>query len=196
MPSRNVSLAAVAQKAVDSKGGLHARGVSYPEPFAYDKRRMISCFYPAFHYPSFHSHAAEVEVDPGTGEVKVIRYVAAHDIGFAVSPVYAEGQIHGGVGQGIGMALMEEIQYRDGEVQNANWTDYKLPTFADVPDVQAILVEHPAAGGPFGAKGLGESPVIHPPAAIANAVAQATGVRIHSLPITAEKVLRALKERS
>jgi CO/xanthine dehydrogenase Mo-binding subunit len=195
MPSRNVTLAAVAQKAVDSKGGLHARGMSYPEPHPYDKTRMISCFYPAFHYPSFHSHAAEVEVDPGTGEVKVLRYVAAHDIGFAVNPVYAEGQIHGGVGQGIGMALMEEIQYQDGQVQNANWTDYKLPTFADVPDVQAILVEHPAAGGPFGAKGLGESPVIHPPAAIANAVAQATGVRFHSLPITAEKVLRALREQ-
>jgi CO/xanthine dehydrogenase Mo-binding subunit len=195
-PDRQVTLAAVAQKAVDSKGGLHARGVSYPEPHPYDKTRMISCFYPAFHYPSFHAHAAEVEVDPGTGEVKVTRYVAAHDIGFVVSPIYAEGQIHGGVAQGIGMALMEEIQYRDGYVLNANWTDYKLPTIADVPDVQAILVEHPAAGGPFGAKGLGESPVIHPPAAIANAVAQAIGVRLHNLPITAEKVLRVLREKS
>jgi CO/xanthine dehydrogenase Mo-binding subunit len=195
-PDHKVTLAAVAQKAVDSKGGLHARGVSFPEPHPYDKARLISCFYPAFHYPSFHAHAAEVEVDLGTGEVKVTRYVAAHDVGFVVSPQYAEGQIHGGVGQGIGMALMEEIQYRDGYVLNANWTDYKLPTIADVPEVQAILVEHPAAGGPFGAKGLGESPVIHPPAAIANALAQAIGVRLHSLPLTAEKVLRALKEKS
>src|SRR5262249_28014215 len=177
-----------------SKGGLHARGVSFPEPHQHDKKRMISCFYPAFHYPSFHAHATEVEVDPGTGEVRVLRYVAAHDVGFVVSPTYAEGQIHGGVGQGIGMALMEEIQYRDGHVLNANWTDYKLPTIADVPDVQAILVAHPAAGGPFGAKGLGECPVIHPPAVIANAVAQAIGVHVHSLPLTAEKVLRALRE--
>jgi CO/xanthine dehydrogenase Mo-binding subunit len=194
-PDRQVTLAEVAQKAVDSKGGLHARGVSYPDLHPYDKTRTISCLYPAFHYPSFHAHAAEVEVDPGTGEVKVTRYVAAHDIGFAVSPIYAEGQIHGGVAQGIGMALMEEIQYQDGYVMNANWTDYKLPTIADVPDVQAILVEHPAVGGPFGAKGLGESPVIHPPAAIANAVAQAIGVRLYNLPITAEKVLRAIRKK-
>ncbi|MBK8021175.1 MAG: xanthine dehydrogenase family protein molybdopterin-binding subunit [Chloroflexi bacterium] len=191
-PEHALSLAAISQKALETKGGLLARGVSHPEPAQYDQNRMISCLYPAFHFPSFHAHAAEVEVDPGTGEVRVTRYVAAHDIGFAISPVYAAGQIHGGVVQGIGMALMEQIQYRDGVVLNPSWTDYKLPTMSDVPDIEAILVEHPAAGGPFGAKGLGESPVIHPPAAIANAVAQATGVRINSLPITSEKVLRAL----
>ena len=106
-----------------------------------------------------------------------------------------EGQVHGGVAQGIGMALMEGIQYRDGEVLNANWTDYKLPTIADVPDIEVILLEHPTEGGPFGAKGLGEPPVIHPPAAIANALAQATGVRFHSLPLTAEKVLFALRNQ-
>jgi CO/xanthine dehydrogenase Mo-binding subunit len=152
---------------------------------------MRSCFYPAFHYPSFFCHAAEVEVDPGTGQVTVLRYVAAHDVGFAVNPALAAGQIHGGVVQGIGMGLMEEIVYRDGHVVNNNWTDYKLPTIADVPEIEAILVQHPVEGGPFGAKGVGEAPVVPPPAALANAVYRAAGARLHSLPITPEKVLLA-----
>ncbi len=194
-PDRRISLADVAQKSVEAKGGLHARGLSFPEPAAYDETRMISCLYPAFHYPSFHCHAAEVEVDPGTGEVTVLRYAAAHDVGYAVNPTLVEGQIHGGVAQGIGMALMEEIVYRDGRVLNNNWTDYKLPTFADVPDVQAIVVQHPVDGGPFGAKGVGESPVVEPPGALANAIYRAAGVRLTSLPLTGEKVLRALKEK-
>lgn len=192
-PAERLSLARLAQ--LDTKGSLQGRGESLPDPAIYDTSRMNSCLYPAFHYPSFHCHAAEVEVDPGTGEVKVTRYVAAHDVGHAVNPTLIEGQIHGGVAQGIGMALMEEIVYRDGHVINNNWTDYKLPTLADVPDVQAIIVQQPVEGGPFGMKGLGESPVIHPPAALANAIARATGVRLTSLPITAEKILRALKDK-
>jgi CO/xanthine dehydrogenase Mo-binding subunit len=192
-PAERISLAQLAQ--LDTKGSLQGRGESLPDPAAYDTARMNSCLYPAFHYPSFHCHAAEVEVDPGTGEVKVTRYAAAHDIGHAVNPTLIEGQIHGGVAQGIGMALMEEIVYRDGHVLNNNWTDYKLPTLADVPDVQAIIVQQPVEGGPFGMKGLGESPVIHPPAALANAIARAIGVRLTSLPITAEKILRALKDK-
>ncbi len=194
VPDRRISLADVAQKSVDSKGGLHARGVSYPEPATYDKTRMLSCLYPAFHYPSFHCHAAEVEVDAGTGEVTVVRYAAAHDVGYAVNPILVEGQIHGGVVQGIGMALMEEIVYQDGHVLNNNWTDYKLPTLADAPDVQAIIVQHPGEGGPFGAKGIGESPVIEPPGALANAVYHASGARLTSLPLTGEKILWALRQ--
>jgi CO/xanthine dehydrogenase Mo-binding subunit len=152
---------------------------------------MISCVYPAFHYPSFFCHAAEVEVDPGTGQVRVLHYAAAHDVGFAINPALVAGQIHGGAVQGIGMGLMEEIVYRAGHVLNNNWTDYKLPTIADVPEIEAIIVEHAVDGGPFGAKGVGEAPVVPPPAALANAVYQAAGVRLHSLPITAEKILLA-----
>jgi CO/xanthine dehydrogenase Mo-binding subunit len=121
----------------------------------------------------------------------VLRYAAAHDVGFAMNPRLVEGQIHGGVAQGIGMGLMEELVIREGRVINTNWTDYKLPTLADIPDLQAIIVQHPVPGGPFGAKGLGESPVIHPPAALANAVRHAAGVRLRSLPLTAEKILAA-----
>ncbi len=179
--------------AIDTNGTLQASADSAPIPAAYDKSRLVSCLYPAFHYPSFHCHAAEVEVDPGTGEVSVLRYAAAHDIGFAINPALIAGQIHGGVAQGIGMGLMEEIIYQDGHVVNGNWTDYKLPTIADVPDVQTIIVQHPVPGGPFGAKGLGESPVIHPPAALANAVSRAAGVRVTSLPITAEKIIASMR---
>jgi CO/xanthine dehydrogenase Mo-binding subunit len=123
--------------------------------------------------------------------VTVLRYAAAHDVGFAVNPALAAGQIQGGAVQGIGMGLMEEILYRGGHVLNKNWTDYKLPTIADVPEVQAILVQHPVEEGSFGNKGLGEPPVVPGPAALANAVAQAAGVRLTSLPLTAEKILLA-----
>lgn len=190
IPNQSISLASLA--AIDTKGTLNAEANSMPEPAEYDNSRLVSCLYPAFHYPSFHCHAAEVEVDPGTGQVTVLRYAAAHDVGFAVNPILAAGQIHGGVAQGIGMGLMEEIIYQKGHVLNSNWTDYKLPTIADVPEVEAIIVQHPVEGGPWGAKGLGESPVIHPPAALANAVARAAGVRVTSLPITAEKIVEGL----
>jgi CO/xanthine dehydrogenase Mo-binding subunit len=88
---------------------------------------------------------------------------------------------------------MEEIVYEDGRVVNNNWTDYKLPTIADVPEIEAIIVEHPVEGGPFGMKGVGEAPVIPPPAALANAIYRAVGVRLRELPMTPEKVLRALR---
>ncbi|GMR10408.1 MAG: xanthine dehydrogenase family protein molybdopterin-binding subunit [Anaerolineae bacterium] len=194
VPDRRISLADLAQQSLNERGGLHSRGVSNPEPAKYDNSRMISCFYPAFHYPSFFCHAAEVEVDPGTGIVRVVRYAAAHDVGFAVNPKLAQGQIHGGVVQGVGMALMEGIIYEDGQVVNNNWTDYKLPTIADVPEVEAIIVEHPVEGGPFGAKGLGEPPVIPPPAALANAIYRAVRVRLRSLPMTPERVFLALRD--
>lgn len=192
-PQDRISLRELAQRApADS---LRSRAESRPDPTTYDDTRLKSCFYPAFHYPSFHCHAAEVDVDPDTGVVRVLRYAAAHDIGRAVNPTLIEGQIEGGVMQGIGMALMEEVLYdREGMRTNTNWTDYKLPTIADLPEIQVIIVEHPSSLTTFGSKGLGESPVIHPPAAVANAIAAATGVRFRSLPITPEKVALALRD--
>jgi CO/xanthine dehydrogenase Mo-binding subunit len=147
--------------------------------------------YPAFHSPSFHAHAVDLSVDSDTGEVSVHRYVVAQDVGFAMNPTYIEGQIEGGVAQGLGQALSEEIVYENGRVLNPNLTDYKMPTAVDVPRIESILVQHPSLVGPFGAKGVGEPPNIEPPAAVANAVASATGVRITDLPITAEKIALA-----
>ena len=139
-------------------------------------------------------YAAEVEVDPETGEVTVLRYAAAHDVGLAINPTLIEGQIQGGVAQGIGMALMEELRYTEGVHRNTNWTDYKLPTIFDVPEITAIIVEQgDPDGGPSGMKGLGEAPAIPGPAAIANAIARAASVRMRSLPMTAESVLRTMQ---
>ena len=192
---KRMTLAELARISQASGGGLIAHGTFVAPPTPYDAKRVEGHVYPAFHSPSFHAHAVDLSVDTDTGEVTIHRYVVAQDVGFAMNPTYIEGQIEGGVAQGLGQALSEEIVYDAGRVLNANLTDYKMPTAVDVPRVESILVQHPSLVGPFGAKGVGEPPNIEPPAAVANAVASATGVRITSLPITAEKVALALRER-
>jgi len=189
-----ISLAALA--ATDAGGELIAEAVSNPEPARHKTERLSSAVYPAFHYPHFYCHACEVEVDPDTGQVRVLKYAAAHDVGHAINPALIEGQIEGGAIQGVGMAFMEDVRYRHGLRENCTWTDYKLPTIADAPDVESIIVEHPVPGEAlFGMKGLGEAPVIPPPAALANAVYRAAGVRITSLPMSAERIWTALHAR-
>jgi CO/xanthine dehydrogenase Mo-binding subunit len=192
---KRATLAELARLSQASGGGLIAHGTFVAPPTPYDAKRVEGHVYPAFHSPSFHAHAVDLSVDAETGEVSVHRYVVAQDVGFAMNPTYIEGQIEGGVAQGLGQALSEEIVYENGRVLNANLTDYKMPTAVDVPRVASILVQHPSLVGPFGAKGVGEPPNIEPPAAVANAVASATGVRITDLPITAEKIALALRER-
>ena len=192
---KRMTLAELARISQASGGGLIAHGTFVAPPTPYDAKRVEGHVYPAFHSPSFHAHAVDLSVYADTGEVTIHRYVVAQDVGFAMNPTYIEGQIEGGVAQGLGQALSEEIVYDAGRVLNANLTDYKMPTAVDVPRVESILVQHPSLVGPFGAKGVGEPPNIEPPAAVANAVASATGVRITSLPITAEKVALALRER-
>lgn len=142
------------------------------------------------------AQVAEVEVDPETGEIEVHRFVTAHDVGTIINPVTHQGQIDGGVVMGLGQALMEELVMEGGQVTNASLGDYKLPTAADIPELKTVLL--PSGGGlaPYEAKAIGEFANNSPPAAIANAVADAVGVRIFELPITAEKVYRALKEKS
>jgi CO/xanthine dehydrogenase Mo-binding subunit len=190
---KRATLAELARLSQASGGGLIAHGTFVAPPTAYDAKRVEGHVYPAFHSPSFHAHAAEVSVDADTGEVTVHRYVVAQDVGFAMNPKYIEGQIEGGVAQGLGQALSEEIVYENGRVLNPNLTDYKMPTTLDLPRIESILVQHPSLVGPYGAKGVGEPPNIEPPAAIANAVASATGLRITSLPITAEKIALAAR---
>lgn len=175
-------------------GGLISHGTALNPPPAYDPSRVENHPLPVWNTPSFHAHAADLSVDRETGEVTIHRYVVAQDVGYAINPTYIEGQIEGGVSQGLGQALSEEIVYRDGRVLNANLTDYKMPTSLDVPPIESILVECPSAAGPYGAKGVGEPPCIEPPATVANAIAAATGRWVMSLPITAEKILLGLKE--
>jgi len=145
---------------------------------------------------SFAAQVAEVEVDTQTGEVKVLSLTAAHDLGRAINPLSAEGQIEGGVAQGIGMALTEELVQANGEVINAQFSDYKILTTLDMPMIKPILVESNEPRGPFGAKGVGEIVMVPTAAAIANAIYDAVGVRINEFPITAEKVLKALRGKS
>ena len=175
-------------------GGLIAHGTFIAPGTAYDTKRVEGHAYPAFHSPSFHAHAVDLSVDEETGEVTIHKYVVAQDVGFALNPTYIEGQIEGGVAQGLGQTLSEEIVYREGRVLNANLTDYKMPTALDVPRVESIIVQHPGLIGPYGAKGVGEPPNVEPPATVANAIAAAIGVRITSLPITAEKIVLAPRE--
>jgi CO/xanthine dehydrogenase Mo-binding subunit len=191
---RRLSLADLARLSQQTGGGLIAHGTFIAPPTPYDTKRVEGHVYPAFHSPSFHAHAVDLSVDPETGEITIHRYVVAQDVGFALNPVAIEGQIEGGVAQGLGQALSEEIVYEGGRVLNPNLTDYKMPTTLDMPRVESILVQHPSLVGPYGAKGVGEPPNIEPPAAVANAVAAATGLRITSLPITAEKIALGLAD--
>lgn len=196
VPNHGVDLAAVAQSALNRKGPIHASARYVAPPTEYD----VSCvgpqhFYPTFNSPSFHCHAAEVAVDAETGRVRVLRYVAAQDVGTALVPPAIEGQIHGGVLQGIGLSLYEEEVLQDGAVSNASFDDYTLPTAMDAPPIDCLLVERASEHGPHGAKGVGEPPIIVPGAAIANAVTRATGRQVTQLPLTPERTLDLLSAR-
>jgi CO/xanthine dehydrogenase Mo-binding subunit len=145
--------------------------------------------------PGYAATVAEVAVDPDTGLVRLTRLVTAQDVGCAINRLSVEGQIQGAAVQSAGMALWEEVQYdSQGQVRNPGLLDYRLPTAMDVPCIEPIIVEVATGDGPYGAKVVGETPIISPLPAIANAVADAIGVRIYELPITAERVWKALKE--
>ncbi len=144
--------------------------------------------------PQAAGHICHVRVDPDTGRVQVLAHVVAQDVGRALNPALVEGQMHGGAVQGLGWALHEEMAHDDqGQLITGTLVDYALPSAADVPFVDTEIVEVPVPDGPFGAKGVGEPPVIAAPAAVANAIAAATGVRLRRLPMTPERVWRALQ---
>ena len=143
---------------------------------------------------SFCAQAAEVEVDPETGAVTVRRLVSAHDVGAILNPLMHQGQVEGGVIQGLGYALMEELQTEDGHISTVSFGDYKIPTIADLPELVTVLVEGNNGPAPYRSKGIGESANIPVAGAIANAVADAIGAPVPSLPVTAERVLRAIRE--
>jgi carbon-monoxide dehydrogenase large subunit len=143
----------------------------------------------------YSTQIAEVEVDCDTGVVRVLRLVNAQEVGRAINPLIVEGQIEGGMVMGLGFALLEEVVCRDGQVLNPYAFDYRVPRAEDMPEITTVLLEHRDPIGPYGAKGCGEICMDPTAAAIANAVADAIGARVTSLPITPEKVLRAIRER-
>jgi carbon-monoxide dehydrogenase large subunit len=144
-------------------------------------------------------HVAQVEVDIGTGLVKLLRYVVAHDCGRIINPLIVEGQVHGGVAQGVGGGLFEEMVYDEqGQLLTGTLMDYLVPTATDLPPIETVHLEYPSPRNPLGVKGLGEGGAISPPAAIANAVEDALapfGVRVTETPLTPPRIL-ALIERA
>jgi xanthine dehydrogenase molybdenum-binding subunit len=188
---KNIALGKVLRNAHYASGGKMLMAEYFYDPpnenFDREFKGNLSVAY------AYGTHGVEVEVDKETGQVRIINYVAAHDVGRALNPMLLEGQISGGGVMGLGYALTENMIYRDGRLMNANYLDYKMPTAKDVPPMQAVIVETDEKDGPFGAKGIGEPGLVPTAPAIANAIYDAVGVRIRDLPITAEKVLAALK---
>ncbi len=145
----------------------------------------------------FGTHLVDVEVDPDTAKVTILRYTAIQDAGKAIHPSYVEGQMQGGAVQGIGWALNEEYMFDDqGRMQNASYLDYRMPTTLDVPSIETIIVEVPNPAHPYGVRGVGETPIVAPPAAVANAIFAATGVRMTELPMSPPRLWAAMATKN
>jgi CO/xanthine dehydrogenase Mo-binding subunit len=143
---------------------------------------------------AFAAHIVDVEVDPETGKTQILRYTAVQDVGTAIHPSYVEGQIQGGAVQGIGWALNEEYFYNSqGQMANPTFLDYRMPTSLDLPMIDTVIVEVPNPSHPYGVRGVGEVPIVPPPAAIANAIYRAVGVRMTRLPMAPDKVYREIE---
>ena len=146
-------------------------------------------------YASFSAHVAEVAVDPETGHVELRRYTAVHETGQIINPTGFYGQIFGGISQGFGHGTMEEIVLEDGRVTTTTLADYKIPSIGDMPRVRTIVLDSTEGHGEYKVRGIGQKSITLPAPAIANAIADACGARISDLPLTAEKVYRALHGR-
>jgi 4-hydroxybenzoyl-CoA reductase alpha subunit len=190
-PERSMSIETIARIAYYDKGKpLAGRGYyNGPDSPSPDVSTYFGNTSPAY---CFAAQVAEVEVDPETGLVTVLNLVAAHDLGKAINPMAAEGQIEGGVVQGIGYALMEDLVCSKGEAINPDFSDYKVLKAPDIPPIKTVLVESNDPNGPFGAKGVAEPALVPTTPAIANAIYDAIGVRITDLPITPERIVEAL----
>jgi CO/xanthine dehydrogenase Mo-binding subunit len=177
-PGRGYGLGELARMSFTSKSGpIVGRASLSSMPFA----------------PVFNTQAVEVKVDKETGTVRILRFVQAQDVGVAINPMAVEGQIEGGAVQGIGRALSEAVVIEGGRILNPSLTTYLMPLAPDIPAIENVLVEVPTEDGPFGARAVAEPPGFGPPAAIANAIEDAVGVRLKELPLTADKILRALQ---
>jgi|SRR5271157_2806325 len=190
---KSIALGKILRAAHYSPGGRMLTAEHFYDPpnenFDRNFRGNISVAY------AYGAHGVEVEVDRETGKVKILNYIAAHDVGKAINPMLLEGQIQGAGLQGIGYALGEKMIVEKGVLRNGNFLDYKMPTAKDVPPIDVVVVETDEKAGPFGAKGVGEPGLVPTAPAIANAIYDAVGVRITDLPITPEKVLAALKAK-
>ncbi|MDO8690452.1 MAG: molybdopterin-dependent oxidoreductase [Dehalococcoidia bacterium] len=193
-PDRAVPIAQLAAMSHGKGGPILGRGSYAPTSPAYDPTTARGHAYPSRPGDSFCAQAAEVEVQPETGAIKVLRVVAAHDLGRAINPQMAEAQVEGSLGFGLGFALREEVKFERGKTMNPHLTDYRLSTAMDMPPIDIIMMEEAKGEGPYGALGLAETPNIPSAAAVANAIFNAAGIRLNELPVTPEKVRAALRE--
>mgnify|MGYP000029315696 FL=1 len=192
-PDKKVSFKEAASEGYKQRLQLAATGWYKASPTSFDKETGHGDAYITYSYAT---HITEVIVDTATGKVKPTHIVAVHDSGKIINPVLAEGQVQGGVVQGLGYALMEEIiENKEGIPLNANFTDYLIPTSMDVPDIDVAFVETHYEEGPYGAKGLGEVPLLAYPPSLTNAIYHATGARLYEIPATPERVYFAIKKR-
>ena len=193
VPAASLTLGQVAQAATWSDGPI-AAGASYVTPTPpHDPMCATGMLIKGWPTPTYHLHQAEVSVDPVTGRVTVDRYVVCQEVGRAIHPDAIAGQIQGGVAQGLGFALSERVDLDEGRCVQRTFKDHGLPLAQDVPKVEMIVMEHADPAGPYGAKGAAEPPIVPVAAAVANAVADAIGAPIDTLPITPEAVLDALE---
>ncbi len=192
-PEKKLEIAKLLRKAHFSHGGQMLMAEYFYDPanenMGKDFRGNMSMTY------TFGTHGVRVKVDEETGKVKILKYVAAHDVGKAINPLLLEGQVYGGVMMGVGYALSEQIICEKGQHMNPNFRDYKILTAKDVVPIEAPVLETYDEDGPFGAKGIGEPGCVPTAPAIANAIYDAVGVRIKDLPITPERVLAAIREK-
>lgn len=177
---------------VQRQVGLAAHGWAVPPPTTFDLQTGQGEAYICY---AFSANVVEVEVDTETGETHVLSVHSGHDAGRIINPTTGEGQVEGGVVQGLGYALVEEHHLRDGRILNDQFSTYIIPTPMDTPEIHAILVERPFEWGPYGAKGLGETPIIAVAPAVTSAIHHAVGVRLRQIPATPERVWTALRER-
>ncbi len=176
----------------DRRVGLAATGWHHPPTLPFD---WATCQGDAYAVYAFATNIADVEVDRHTGQVRVLRIVAAHDVGKAVNPALVEGQIEGGTLQGLGYALYEEVVSEHGRIKNAQFSTYIIPSAAEMPEIVPVIVEAPYSGGPFGAKGFGEQPLMGVAPAIANAVCNALGLAVNKVPLTPEYIWHLMDSR-
>lgn len=187
------NLAVIIAKAFNSQVPLAATGTWYPPQPSF---RAEDGQGDPMHAYAFGAHGLEVEVDTETGVINITRSVFACDVGKAINPAAVEGQMEGGAAQGIGWAVMEECITEKGVMQNPAFHNYLFPTIKDLPELESIIVEHPNELGPFGAKGIGEPPIIPAAPAIRNAVWDALGIKMNTIPLTAQRVLAEIKKQA
>ena len=191
-PDYTISYWELAAKLKEEGITLEAEGSFFPVTYQPDEKGQADKVYVAY---TFLSQVIEVEVDTDTGIIDLLNVYTAVDIGKAINPKNVEGQIEGGTVQGLGMGMMEEQVIRNGRTLNPGMSDYLVPTSVDIPKFKHYLIEDQDSEGPFGAKGIGEPPIIAAAPALANAVYDAVGIRFYELPLNPSKVKKAIEEK-